>query len=63
MLVSLYDFTEFGYVPIKIETAEGRNEYETHQRQLHQSALPLRQNLIDILAQVKMTVASDSSPN
>ena len=52
MRASPYDLTEFGYDPIKIETPEGRNEYEVLQRQISEQALPLRQQIIDTLIQI-----------
>lgn len=52
MRASPYDLTQYGYSPIKIETAEGRNEYEAIQRNISEAAKPLRQRLIDTLQQI-----------
>ena len=40
MRASPYDLSEYGYEPVKIETPEGRAEYETLQRQISQSPTP-----------------------
>ena len=46
MRASPYDLVEYGeYRPIKIETAEGRTEYEREQRKIAELAEPLRQEL------------------
>jgi len=52
MRASPYDLGSYGYEPVKIETPEGRAEYETHQREISQLSRPLRQSIIDMLAQV-----------
>ncbi len=52
MRASPYDLTEYGYTPVKIETPEGRLEYETLQRQITEEAKPLRKSIIDTLAQI-----------
>jgi len=46
MRASPYDFSALGYAPIRIETAEGRSEYETEQRRLALLAAPIRTRLI-----------------
>ena len=46
MQASPYDCTSLGYSPVKIETAEGRLEYEDRQRALSESAKPIRAELI-----------------
>lgn len=46
MRASPYDLAALGFAPIKIETPEGRAEYELHQRKLSARARPLRQRLI-----------------
>lgn len=46
MRASPYDFSAIGLKPIAIETAEGRNEYETEQRRLSALAEPVRARLI-----------------
>jgi len=52
MRASPYDLTEYDYTAIQIETAEGRDEYEVQQRLISKKAHPLRQKIIDILAQI-----------
>jgi hypothetical protein len=59
MRASPYDLSEYGYEPVKIETREGRAEYETMQRKISQEAAPLRQHIISILS--KVILASQSS--
>lgn len=46
MRASPYDFQKLGYAPIRIETPEGRAEYETHQRDFAERSQPLRARLI-----------------
>ncbi len=45
MRASPYDLSHLGYVPVCIETAEGRAEYESLQRGLAARAAPLRERL------------------
>ena len=52
MRASPYDLRQYGYEPIKVEIAEGRNEYEQMQRDIAKKAKPLRQDLIDRLENV-----------
>ena len=46
MRASPYDLSKWGVVPVKIETPEGRREYETEQRRLAALAFSLRAKLI-----------------
>lgn len=46
MRASPYDLEEYGYSPIKIETAPGRAQYVREQSALTQRAAPLRQELL-----------------
>ncbi len=46
MRASPYDLTAWGYEPVKIETTEGRKDYEADQRRLAAKAAPLRERLI-----------------
>ena len=46
MRASPYDFQKLGFAPICIETAEGRAEYERHQRDFAARGQPLRARLI-----------------
>jgi hypothetical protein len=50
MRASPYDLAEQGYPAIKIETPEGKREYERYQRQFMERARPLRQRLLDYLS-------------
>jgi len=52
MRASPYDCTRLGYTPIKIETPQGRMEYEREQQQLTEAASSLRHRLIDTLKKV-----------
>lgn len=57
MRASPYDCSSLGFDPIKVETAEGRAEYERIQRRLHGQAQPLRKGMIDFLKAVLKPVA------
>jgi hypothetical protein len=46
MRASPYDLTHLGYEPIRIETAEGRAEYEVEQRELATATVPVREKLL-----------------
>lgn len=50
MRASPYDLSSYGYTPIKIETSDGRREYESAQRELAMRAVPIRQTLINELS-------------
>ena len=49
MRASPYDLAKLGYGPIRIETAEGRAEYEAHQRDFAARSQPLRARLLAVL--------------
>jgi hypothetical protein len=49
MRASPYDLAAFGFEPVRIETAEGRREYEQEQAHLAEKAVPLRGRLIAAL--------------
>lgn len=49
MRASPYDLSRLGYAPVRIETPEGRREYETAQRALAEEASALRARLIAAL--------------
>jgi hypothetical protein len=49
MRASPYDLAGFGYEPIEVETAEGRNQYARAQREFAERAAPLRDRLIAAL--------------
>jgi hypothetical protein len=46
MRASPYDLVRLGFAPIRIETPEGRAEYETHQRVFAERSQPLRARLL-----------------
>lgn len=52
MRASPYDLRELGFAPIRIETPEGRSEYESRQRVFAERGQPLRQRLIEICARI-----------
>jgi hypothetical protein len=58
MRASPYDFQALGYAPIAIETAEGRAEYEAHQRAFCARAEPLRSRLRALCARLLETVSA-----
>jgi len=49
MRASPYDLARLGFAPIRIETPEGRAEYEAHQRDFAARSEPLRARLIAVL--------------
>ncbi len=46
MRASPYDLRDMGYDPVPVETARGREQYETEQRALAEKARPLRERLM-----------------
>jgi hypothetical protein len=52
MRASPYDLTEYNLSPVKIETKEGRDEYEHLQRALSARAAPIRKDLIEELDKI-----------
>jgi hypothetical protein len=52
MRASPYDLSAWGRPPIRIETPEGRKEYEAEQRSLAADAAGVREKLLGFLAQV-----------
>ncbi|GAA4906642.1 hypothetical protein GCM10025789_27570 [Tessaracoccus lubricantis] len=46
MQASAYDLTEWGYPPIKVETAEGRAQYASRQRAFAERAVPIRREIL-----------------
>lgn len=62
MQASPYDCSSLGFEPVRIETPDGRAEYETRQRGLSEAAAPIRAELIQRLEQVlSATAASPQS--
>lgn len=47
MQASPYDCSSLGFDPVKVETPEGKIEYERRQRELSEAARPLRNKLIE----------------
>jgi hypothetical protein len=52
MRASPYDLAEYDLNPVKIETKEGREEYEKNQRKFSDRAAPIRKDLIEKLNEV-----------
>ncbi|MGC4072546.1 MAG: 3-methyladenine DNA glycosylase [Nibricoccus sp.] len=52
MRASPYDLRALGFEPVKIETPEGRAEYERHQRTFATRGEPLRERLLTVCAQL-----------
>jgi len=52
MRASPYDLSAMGYEPIRIETAEGRVQYEREQRELAAKAEPLRTRLGEVCTEL-----------
>ena len=52
MRASPYDLTSLGYTPVRIETPEGRAEFEALQREFAVCAAPLRERLVEVCEQV-----------
>ena len=52
MRASPYDLAALGYEPIRIETPEGRAEYESRQRDFADRSQPLRQRLIAVFGRL-----------
>jgi hypothetical protein len=52
MRASPYDLAALGYPPIRIETPEGRAEYERRQRDFAERSQPLRQRLIGVFTRL-----------
>ena len=52
MRASPYDLAGYGFEPVRIETPEGRKEYEKEQARLAEKAVPLRESLVGVLGEV-----------
>lgn len=55
MRASPYDLEKLGFMPIRIETPEGRAEYERYQRDFAERSQPLRLRLIAVLERLLAT--------
>ena len=62
MEASPYDLRAFGYEPVRVETTEGRREYQRRQRELSERAAKLRCELVDIVRDV-LAAGSSSAPS
>lgn len=63
MQASPYDLADWGYAPIRIETAEGRAEYVRHQRAFSERAQELRSRLLTALDRLEaLTSAPQQAP-
>lgn len=49
MRASPYDVSQYGLTPVRIETAEGRRQYEDEQRELATRAAGIRARLIEVI--------------
>ncbi len=47
MRASPYDLASLGFEPIRIETAEGKTEYERHQRRFAECGAPIRERIVE----------------
>jgi hypothetical protein len=52
MQASPYDLRRLGFEPVRVETMEGRSEYQRRQRELSERAEILRAGLIDVVGDV-----------
>ncbi len=60
MQASPYDLSNLGFEPVRVETAEGRNEYQRRQRDLSERAVAVREELIEAMMGV---LACHTAPN
>lgn len=58
MRASPYDLSSLGYEPVKIETAEGRVQYEREQRELAAQAAELRRGLLNVCSALSQMVVA-----
>ena len=61
MRAAPYDLADLGFAPVRIETAEGKQEYAAAQRRFAERGAPLRQRLIDECERLLAVAASDVS--
>jgi hypothetical protein len=52
MQASPYDLGDFGFEPVRVETPEGRNEYQRLQKELSERAEVLRVRLIEVVREL-----------
>ena len=58
MRASPYDLSSLGYEPVKIETVEGRTQYEREQRDLAALAAELRRRLLEMCSALSQIVVA-----
>lgn len=63
MRASPYDLSGMGYEPVRIETPEGRAEYEREQRELAVKAAELRRRLLDLCSALSQVVVAHPPPH
>lgn len=63
MRASPYDLSAYGLTPIRIETAEGRSEYELLQRSFTQRAHPLRHRILAVCEALLQSTRANSTPH
>jgi hypothetical protein len=63
MRASPYDLSGYGFVPVKIETREGREEYVELQRGLYQRGVPIRERLLEVYRDLLVQVGTGPAPN
>ena len=54
MQASPYDLSAMGFDPVRVETPEGRDEYQARQRALSARATDLREQLIEVLGALRL---------
>lgn len=52
MQASPYDLSAMGFAPVRVETPDGREEYQRRQRELSERASVLREQLIDVVGTI-----------
>jgi hypothetical protein len=64
MRAAPYDLADLGFDPVRIETAEGKQEYVAAQRAFAERAAPLRQRLVEECARLtaRAADAGDAPP-
>ena len=62
MQASPYDVSQFELEPVRVETAEGRLEYASRQREIMQAAEPLRARLLAHLLSLHRRILAASCP-
>ena len=62
MQASPYDLRDLGFEPVRVETAEGRSEYQRRQREFSERAELLRQKLIQLLRTVLSACEREATP-